>query len=259
MTYYHNERPALFRYQQSFSFKESTLEFFLEVDKKETVTGLYYTWEGEPYLLEELSHYAKKVEGSKLHETPIPETGLWSHIYFFYRQMVFHITQAEVPMNIQKGKDPYELICRCSAVYESDIRELIQAKLKEEIYEFDVVYKSIGSELMATIGCGSCKIDVENILAEYIKGERNSSPVEEVPVRDELPRWQSLDSQNLARESFTLLKGISQQIEVDLKLLGTRPGSILVKAASALNSEQVSSVKSSFQDAFGPGLEIQLK
>ena len=259
MTHYHNERPALFRYQQSFSFKESTLEFYLEVDKNEVVKGLYYTWQGKPYLLDELSSYALVVEGSKLHETPAPNTDQWSHPYFFYRKMISNITQAEVPMNIQKGKDPYELICRCSAVYESDIRDLIQRKLSEEVYEFDSVFKSIGSELMATIGCGSCKIDVDNILAEYIKGDRNSAPVEEAPVREELPRWQSLDSQNLARESFTLLKAISEQIKVDLKLLGTRPGSILIKAAVLLTEEQTSSVENSFRDAFGAGLEIQLK
>ncbi len=178
--------------------------------------------------------------------------------------MILQITGAEQPIAVYKGKDPQELICRCSAVYESDIRELIEAKLKAEIFEFDLVYKAIGAELMATIGCGSCKHDVETLVGQYIQGERSMEP--KVPEeetsqlqRQELPRWQSLDSQNLARESFSLLKSISSGLKIELKLLGTRPGSILIKAENPLNDEQTKRVEEAFSDALGVGLEIQIK
>ena len=63
MDHYHNERPALFRYSDSFKYKESQLHLYLEVDKKEKVSGFYYKWDGRPYFLAEFSDYAKKIEG----------------------------------------------------------------------------------------------------------------------------------------------------------------------------------------------------
>ena len=259
MGFYHNERPSIFRYQQSFSYLNSQLDLYLEVDKKEVVSGLYYQWSGPSYFEEEFSEYAKKVEGLNLKDVAMPAGKGWSYAYFFYRQFILQITGAELPISIQKGKDPYGLICRCMAIYEDDIRSHIQAQLDSENYDYHSVYKTIGDELMATIGCGSCKHDVESILSEYIKGDRGS--LEESPVVEQaqIPRWQSLDSQTLARESFTLLKSLSVQIKSELKLLGTKPGSILIKANEDLSSEQVESLEVAFADALGAGLDLQIK
>ncbi len=260
MSFYHNERPTIFRYQESFQYRGSTLELFLEVSKKEVIEGLYYQWEGESYFQKELSELAKNVEGLKLHEIPLPsESENWSYPFFFYRQFILQIKGEELPLSILKGKDPYELICRCSGVYESDIREHILAQLKNEIYEFDKVVKSLGDELLVSIGCASCKHDMEMIVGEYIQGERTISNAGPSQEKTSLPRWQSLDSQNLASESFTLLKSISAQINIELKLLGTRPGSILIKAANPLDDKQVSSLEEAFSDALGTGLDLQIK
>ncbi len=260
MSFYHNERPGIFRYQESFQYQTSVLELYLEVSKKEVVEGLFYTWQGKPYFLQELSDYAQKVEGRKLYDIPLPnDASHWSYPFFFYRQFILQITGAELPLSILKGKDPYELICRCSGVYESEIREHIQGQLDAENYDFDKVFRSLGDELFVAIGCASCKLDVEKLVGEYIQGEREISTPGLSEARATLPRWQSLDSQNLAREAFTLLKAISAQINVDLKLMGTKPGSILIKANVELNDEQRSSIEESFSDALGPGLELQMR
>lgn len=260
MSFYHNERPAIFRYQESFEYRDSVLEFFLEVSKKEIVEGLYYQWKGKAYFLEELADYAKKVEGQKLTDAPLPSSSAtWSYPFFFYRQMILQITGTELPLSILKGKDPYELVCRCSGIYESEIRDHIQDQLKAEVYDFNKVLRSLGDELLVAIGCGSCKMDVEKIIGEYIQGERYDSESRSVAPATELPRWQSLDSQNLAKEAYTLLKGVSAQINVELQLLGTKPGSILIKAQSQLSDEQRTSVEESFINSLGQGLELQIK
>lgn len=263
MSYYHNERPAIFRYQESFQYQKSTIHLYLEVSKKEVVQGLFYEWEGTAYFLSELGDYAKQVEGRKLSDIPIPsDKNSWSYPFFLYRQFILQITGAELPLSLVKGKDPYELICRCSGVYESEIRDYIKGQLKAENYDFNSALLGIGDELLVAIGCASCKSDVENIIGEYIKGEREIAEAQEqiTPAADtQLPRWQSLDSQNLARESFTLLKGISSQLGIELNLLGTRPGSILIKSSRKLDERQIGTLEKSFEDSLGAGLDLQIK
>jgi len=265
VSYYHNERPSIFRYQESFQYQKSILLLYLEVSNKEVVEGLFYRWEGKSYFLSEFADYAKRVEGSQLGDVPIPtDEKSWSYPFFLYRQFILQITAAELPLSLVTGKDPYELICRCSGVYESDIRDYIKGQLKAENYDFNNVLKSLGEELLVAIGCTSCKSDVENIIGEYIKGgreiteAREQSP-ESISIKEQLPRWQSLDSQNLASESFNLLKGISSQLGVELKLLGTRPGSILIKASRQLSEEQLNTVDKSFEVSLGTGLDLQIK
>ena len=265
MSYYHNERPSIFRYQESFQYQKSILLLYLEVSNKEVVEGLFYSWEGESYFLSDFADYAKEVEGHKLGEIPIPrDEKSWSYPFFIYRQFILQITAAQLPIPLVTGKDPYELICRCSGVYESDIRDYIKGQLNAENYDFNNVLKSLGDELLVAIGCASCKIDVENIIEEYIKGgreiteAREQSP-ESISIKEQLPRWQSLDSQNLARESFTLLKGLSSQLGIELKLLGTRPGSILIKVSRELNEGEINTLEQSFEVSLGTGLDLQIK
>lgn len=261
MSYYHNEKPVVYRYHEAFEHQQSTLNLYLEVSKKEVVEGLFYEWEGKAYFLSELATYAKQVEGCKLSDIPIPsDDKSWSYPFFLYRQFILQITGAELPLCLVKDKDPIELICRCSGVYESEIREHIQVQLKSENYDFNAVVKSLGDELIVAIGCASCKSDVENIVAEYIQGDRNSDPRDGVQEpKPQLPRWQSLDSQNLAREAFALLKSISTQLGVELKLLGTRPGSVLIKSNSPLNEKQVKTIEKFFEESLGTGLDLQIK
>ncbi|MBC97272.1 MAG: hypothetical protein CME63_05950 [Halobacteriovoraceae bacterium] len=263
MDHYHNERPALFRYSDSFKYKESQLHLYLEVDKKEKVSGFYYKWDGRPYFLAEFSDYAKKIEGAHLNEPVLPsDCERWSPVFFFYRRFIQSIKEPSPPISVLKGKDPQELICRCSAVYESEIRELICQQLDNEVYDAKEVYHKLESDLWVAVGCASCKLDVESLVREYIQGEESAPEVSQPSERDmqpEIPRWQSLDSQTLARESFTLLKGLSSQINSELRLLGTRPGSILIKSKEALDEEKTSSIQVSFDEAFGVGLEVQIK
>jgi len=249
--FYHHGLPDSFRFKGEFTFKNEPLNLFLDTNSKDKVLGLYFSWGGDAKTAEEFSQYARLVEGLNFGEFPKQEHRGLHAPTLFYRLLLDQLRRGSPLYPYAKNRDPLKLVCRCFGVYEEDIHELIGNGVEAK------TIKDLGEHLQAGVGCGSCHYDLKQILEPLI-----SAPVlipdEEKP---ELPLWQKLDPDALAKLAFQELKNIKEEKGLDATLLGTKPGGVLVKLMG--NKEDFDTnqklIKERIEAALGKGLNISFQ
>jgi bacterioferritin-associated ferredoxin len=246
-------RPEFSKYSDRFYYGERYIAWYLDVaPKTHQILSLHFESDlddDQQLVMDDLCHWAP---GRKVGDMPTKfSTLMWPMGLISYRLFLRSISGGDIAFHKQKNESEDDLVCRCFGVYG---QEVIEHLVKES--ESEHTLSSLGTQIKAGLGCGSCHKDLRGLLKTFGHGEK------ERPKEIVTSAWEKMESQELASACHAIAQAMLAKDKSINKLIvfGVKPGNILFQYLGEKESDDIlAELRSVIRDELGPGLEVTLR
>lgn len=250
-------KPDYYRYKNTYKLGDSEITWYLDSSKKLEIIELKFeTSDDFDNLIEKnvANEICKWAKGKGLNKIPTTSEVSSKSFYPFsllsYKLFLNNINGKVIAFHQQKGEDARELICRCFGVYKQEVNDFLLNSASEK-----QTLQTLGQELRAGIGCGSCHKDLSDILNLF--GHSDKANIDEVKLKD----WRGLDTKLLANLCSEEIKNFLADKDDKHKLVvvGVKPDNVLIKYSGNWDKDKASrEIINHFQTYLTAGLTINV-
>lgn len=174
------ERPMF----SSVSLSYKNINIFIDINKKDVITGLFFTSESDSFWTPYFSILCSVVEELTIHEAKLIGTSIFNdfikdtneekpffNVAILLLKEAIKVFEGDVSghQKLTKSLDD-ELICRCFGTYKGQIVEHCNNNSEASL-------NSVSEEFLAGAGCSSCQKDIVKIIENQLGSKSNAQTI----------------------------------------------------------------------------------